>query len=67
MSYFASELQQMEWEQNQLECQERPRPLSLIDYDVEFLKFYALAVQEMDTKFFACEVWPKLLGGQFPA
>lgn len=67
LSYFASELQQMQWEHNQLEFQERPFPLSLIDYDVEFSKFYALAAQEMDTKFFACEVWPKLLGGQLPA
>lgn len=61
-------MQQMQWEHNQLESQELGLcPLSLIDCDMEFLKFYALAVQEMDTKFFACEVWPKLLGGQLPA
>lgn len=66
LSYFAS-VQQMQWEHNQLECQEQPCPLSLIDYDMEFWKFYALVVQEMDTNFFACDVWPKLLGGQLPA
>lgn len=67
-SYFTSELQQMQRERNQLECQPRTCPA---EFDwlrhKEFLKFYALAVQEMDTKFFACEVWPELLGGQLPA
>lgn len=42
----------MQRELHQLQCQERPCPLSLIDEHQEFGKVYALAVHEMDTKFF---------------
>lgn len=66
-SYFTSDLQQMQREWNQLEFQHWT---CSDEFDClrqkEFLKFYALAVQEMDTKFFACEVWPKLLAVQLP-